>query len=113
MKIIILLEQGRPLTVPPIMYAMPDTVSVVDVRKALVAQKLDAIYVAHELGADMIDVMPTAGLLAKNLRRVEDEVKRSELKIRRAMARAERASKKVKKANKLDKTARKTAARDA
>ncbi len=96
MKLIILLEQGRATAVPPIMYAMPDTVSIVDVRKALVNQKLDKIYVAHELEANMIDVAATAGLLAKHLRRVEDEVKRSELQVRRANARADRASKKIK-----------------
>ena len=97
MKIIILIEQGRALTVPPIMYAMPDTASIIAVRKALAAQKLDQTYVAHELDANMIDVVATAGLLAKNLRRVEDEVKRDGMKLRRANARANLVTKTVKK----------------
>ena len=91
MKLIVLIETDRFPHGPPVVYVMPDHITLTSVKEAFKRQELDKVYTVHEVSSDMLDVAPTAGILAKYLRGVEDEASRD------ALAMAKKTKKKLKK----------------
>lgn len=83
MKVVVILETARAVSSKPLVYILPDQAEVSALTEAFKRQKLDKIYTVHVLEADAIDVAATPGLLAKDLRRAEDDVRRDSARIAR------------------------------
>lgn len=76
MKLIVLIETDRIPHGPPVVYAMPDDVTLTSVKQALKRRKLDKVYTAYDVSNDMLGVAHTARSLAKYLRNIEDDIQR-------------------------------------